>query len=85
MEKLKSRKLWFFLASLAACIGLAYVDRFTWEVGAFLLALPASYGIVNVANKQQQVAIMDALARRGTLRDPVPEPEEVEHDEHFER
>lgn len=75
MEKLKSSKLWFFVISLLACVGLAYLDKFTLEVGGFLLALPAAYGIVDVADKREQVKLMSALI--GRQREPSNnEPEE---------
>jgi hypothetical protein len=58
-NKWKSRKLLIFFLSFAAAIALAMLGKFTWELSAFLLALPAAYGYVNVKNKEAVLQLMD--------------------------
>lgn len=51
MEKWKSRKLWFFISSFVAGVGLAVFGQLTAEVVSLLIGLPTVYGVVNVRAK----------------------------------
>lgn len=60
-EMWTSRKLWFFIASLAIGCGAAIMGHLNYELVTLLCGLPSVYGIVNVrAKKVAQVDYDDA-------------------------